>query len=439
MSYQYNVDMNIGLFTDTYFPQVSGVSTSTQILAQQLEAQGNNVYIFTTTDPKVKRSQYGRGPEKNIYRFSSIPYTGFKDRRITFRGFFEAIEIARTLRLDIVHTQTEFSLGLMGRITARELKIPLVHTYHTMYQDYTHYVMNGRLIKAGGVEVIIRAFLKSVNGVIAPSQRVYDTLRGYGVSAPMPIIPTGVSFPKNQLDRSAELRKELGIRPKQPVILSLGRVAFEKNLEELINILPDVIDRFHNVILVVAGDGPAREELTEHAKALGLAKHVKFVGMVDHKNVYSYYRMADVFASPSTSESQGLTFIEAVNANRPFVAMPNLYLQQITKSKMIGTIVENNEEMAQAIEYYLADAKNKNKDHDCQEVLREVGAEKFGEDVLHFYTQVIAEYRPPHAKDTDEPTDDEIGYARKLLGRLPLPKVAKRRILKGKKEVDSNK
>lgn len=432
-------NMNIGLFTDTYFPQISGVSTSTQILARQLEAQGHNVYIFTTTDPKVKRSQYGHGREKNIYRFSSIPYTGFKDRRIAFRGFFEGIDIAKTLRLDLVHTQTEFSLGLMGKIIARELKIPIVHTYHTMYQDYTHYVMNGRLIKAGGVEVIVRVYLKSVNGVIAPSQRVYDTLRGYGVDAPMQIIPTGVSFAKNQVDHSAELRKSLKIRPKQPVILSLGRVAFEKNLEELINVLPDIISDFHNAVLVIAGDGPAREELEDHAKALGLSKYVKFVGMVKHCDVYSYYRMADVFASSSTSESQGLTFIEAVNANRPFVAMPNPYLIQITKSKLIGTIVNNNEEMVEALEMYLSDPSYKKENPDRDLALKEVSAEKFGHDVLAFYEEVIRDFHPSHVKSSDEPTDDEISYARQLLGRLPLPKVAKRRILKVKKEAPEDK
>ncbi|MDV7715584.1 glycosyltransferase family 4 protein [Oenococcus oeni] len=431
--------MNIGLFTDTYFPQISGVSTSTQILAQQLENLGHNVYIFTTTDPKVKRSHYGHGSEKNIYRFSSIPYTGFKDRRITFRGFFEAIEIARTLRLDIIHTQTEFSLGLMGKIIARQLKIPIVHTYHTMYQDYTHYVMNGRLIKAGGVEVIVRAYLKSVNGVIAPSQRVYDTLRGYGVDAPMPIIPTGVSFSKNMPDNSAELRKTLKIRPRQPVILSLGRVAFEKNIEELINVMSYIINDFHNAILVIAGDGPAREELEDHAKVLGLNKHVKFVGMVDHADVYSYYRMADVFASPSTSESQGLTFIEAVNANRPFVAMSNPYLNQITKSKFIGTIVHDNAEMTEAIENYLSDPSFKKENPERDRVLKEISAEKFGADVLKFYQQIINSFDPNGSKSSDEPTDEEIGYARQLLGRLPLPKVAKRKILKVKKEARDNK
>lgn len=431
--------MNIGLFTDTYFPQISGVSTSTQILSRELEKLGNNVYIFTTTDPKVKRSQYGKGSEKNIYRFSSIPYTGFKDRRIAFRGFFEAIEIAKTLRLDIVHTQTEFSLGLMGKIVARQLKIPIVHTYHTMYQDYTHYVMNGRLIKSGGVEVIVRSYLKSVNGVVAPSQRVYDTLRGYGVSAPMPMIPTGVSFCRDKVDRSSELRKKLHIKSKQPVILSLGRVAFEKNIEELINILPDVLEEFKDAVLVIAGDGPAKSELQDHAKALGLNKFVKFVGMVEHDQVYSYYRMSDVFASASTSESQGLTFIEAINADRPFVAMENTYLEQITNSKEIGTIVSDDDQMAEAIKYYLAHPELKKESDQRNSVLDKVSADRFGNDVLEFYKQILKNFQPSVSKISLEPTDDEVSYAKQLFNRLSFPQMAKLNFLKSKKNKKKDK
>lgn len=128
--------MNIGLFTDTYFPQVSGVATSIKTLKDALEAQGHQVYIFTSTDPKVSKNKF----EPHIYRFSSVPYVGFKDRRLAFRGLIQAVEIAKSVELDIVHTQTEFSLGLMGKFVARQLKIPAIHTYHTMYEDYTHYV-----------------------------------------------------------------------------------------------------------------------------------------------------------------------------------------------------------------------------------------------------------------------------------------------------------
>ncbi|MDN6596963.1 MAG: glycosyltransferase, partial [Lentilactobacillus parabuchneri] len=135
--------MNIGIFTDTYFPQVSGVATSIKTLKNELERQGNQVYIFTTTDPHVDKDTY----EQNIFRFSSIPFISFTDRRIAVRGLFQAYEIAKELNLDIVHTQTEFSMGMIGKFVAKNLNIPCIHTYHTMYEDYLHYVANGKLLR----------------------------------------------------------------------------------------------------------------------------------------------------------------------------------------------------------------------------------------------------------------------------------------------------
>ena len=164
--------MNIGLFTDTYFPQVSGVATSIKTLKEALEAQGHQVYIFTSTDPKVSKNKF----ESHIYRFSSVPYAGFKDRRLAFRGLIQAVEIAKSLQLDIIHTQTEFSLGLLGKFVARQLKIPVLHTYHTMYEDYTHYVARGFLIGPKGVGTLMKAYMSGMVGVIAPSQLVQETL-----------------------------------------------------------------------------------------------------------------------------------------------------------------------------------------------------------------------------------------------------------------------
>ena len=135
--------MKIGLFTDTYFPQVSGVATSIKTLRDELIAQGHQVYIFTTTDPKAKDDD----KENGIYRFPSIPFVSFTDRRIAIRGAFRAIKIAEKLQLDIVHNQTEFSLGVMGKVVAHHLNIPCLHTYHTMYQDYLHYIANVHILK----------------------------------------------------------------------------------------------------------------------------------------------------------------------------------------------------------------------------------------------------------------------------------------------------
>ena len=142
--------MRIGLFTDTYFPQVSGVATSIRTLKTQLEKMGHNVFIFTTTDRDVDRYE-----DWQIVRIPSVPFFAFKDRRVAYRGFSKALEIAKQYKLDIIHTQTEFSLGLLGIAIARELRIPVVHTYHTQYEDYVRYIAKGMVIRPSMVKYIV--------------------------------------------------------------------------------------------------------------------------------------------------------------------------------------------------------------------------------------------------------------------------------------------
>ena len=152
------VRLNIGIFTDTYFPQVSGVATSIKTLRDELIAQGHHVYIFTTTDPKAKHDDV----ENGIYRFASIPFVSFSDRRIAVRGVFRAIKLAKKFQLDIVHNQTEFALGVMGKTVAKHLHIPCLHTYHTMYQDYLHYIANGHILKPNDVARLAHLYLKNL-------------------------------------------------------------------------------------------------------------------------------------------------------------------------------------------------------------------------------------------------------------------------------------
>ncbi|GAP02487.1 glycosyltransferase [Fructobacillus pseudoficulneus] len=402
--------MKIGLFTDTYFPQVSGVATSIQTLKNALEEQGHDVYIFTTTDPKVDKHQ----PEEQIYRFSSLPYFGFKDRRLTFRGLIQAVEIARDLKLDIIHTQTEFSLGLMGKYVARRLKIPVIHTYHTQYEDYTHYVAKGMLIKPGAVSHLVKAYLKGMEGLIAPSERVKDSLISYGVDLPMPIIPTGVAIRKSSSHRN--LRQEYGLAADEPVILSLGRLAFEKNVALTISAFSELLQTLPNAKLLIAGDGPAKKSLQEQVEDLELQDSIIFTGMINHDQVGDYYRMANVFVSSSDSETQGLTFIEALAADRPFVAVRSPYLEEIVTDKAIGTLIDDYDEFLTAVLYYLQHQNTEQDEEKRAAAVKNVDATTFGKRVFAFYTEVLNNYHhDDNADDSDQLNDEEIGYIKRLL------------------------
>ncbi|MGP3639774.1 glycosyltransferase family 4 protein [Lentilactobacillus hilgardii] len=382
--------MNIGIFTDTYFPQVSGVATSIKTLKNELEREGNQVYIFTTTDPHVDKDTY----ERNIFRFSSIPFISFTDRRIAVRGLFQAYEIAKELNLDIVHTQTEFSMGMIGKFVAKNLNIPCVHTYHTMYEDYLHYVANGKLLKPVHVKEGTLAFCYHLAGVITPSDRVLDKLTEYGVKCQMRIIPTGIDVGMYAKSIDTDIREKYQISKDTPVMLSISRLAYEKNISEIVDLLPSIIEQVPKVILMIVGDGPAKEDLMKQVTQLGLSKHVIFTGEVSNDHVNAFYRTANVFVSTSNSESQGLTYIEAMAAGLPVVVTSSDYTDGLLSNESLGQTFKKSDEFTEIVIRYLTnpvDKDNSKAKKILDQKLTEISAETFGKRVVDFYHSVTVE------------------------------------------------
>lgn len=376
--------MRVGLFTDTYFPQVSGVATSIRTLKTELEKQGHTVFIFTTTDKDVNRYE-----DWQIIRIPSVPFFAFKDRRVAYRGFSKALEIARQYQLDIIHTQTEFSLGLLGVWIAKELKIPVVHTYHTQYEDYVRYIANGMLIRPSMVKYIVRGFLNDMDGVICPSEIVYDLLTRYKVTTEKRVIPTGIDLakferPEINQDRIADLRKKLKIADSETMLLSLSRISYEKNIQAVIEALPDVLKENVAVKLVVAGDGPYLPDLKEQAERLGIMDSIIFTGMIAPNETALYYKAADFFISASTSETQGLTYLESIASGTPIIAHGNPYLDNVVTDKIFGTLYYDEHDLAGAI----LEAVIATPDMDAEKLagkLYEISAENFGRRVYEFY------------------------------------------------------
>lgn len=389
--------MNIGIFTDTYFPQVSGVATSIKTLREQLEKQGHQVYIFTTTDPKVDKNVY----ERNIFRFASVPFVSFTDRRIAVAGFLKAVQVAKELNLDIVHTQTEFSLGWMGKFVAKNLKIPCIHTYHTMYEDYLHYVANGKILKPYHVKQLTRGFTYHMDGVVAPSERVLNTLTSYGVKIPIRVIPTGVNINKYARRDDTNWRVKFGYEDETPLLLSLSRLAYEKNIQEVISSFPAVLKEVPSAQLLIVGDGPARETLEAQVKDLNLSSNVRFTGEIDNDRVYQFYQMADLFVSASDSESQGLTYIEALASGLKVVAKTGPYTDELLDDVSLGKTFDTESDLVSAIKDYIENPDKYNDPKPCEQKLYEISADFFGKRVVDFYRDVIASY-------TDVQTDSDL-------------------------------
>lgn len=376
--------MRIGLFTDTYFPQVSGVATSIRTLKTELEKLGHTVFIFTTTDKDVNRYE-----DWQIIRIPSVPFFAFKDRRIAYRGFSTALEIARQYQLDIIHTQTEFSLGLLGVWIAKELRIPVVHTYHTQYEDYVRYIAKGMVIRPSMVKYIVRGFMSDLDGVICPSEIVYDLLMKYKVKVEKRVIPTGIELakferPEITSENIADLREKLGISNQETMLLSLSRVSYEKNIQAVLAALPAVLEENPDVKLVVAGDGPYLSDLKSQAKRLNITDAVIFTGMIAPSETALYYKAADFFISASTSETQGLTYLESLASGTPIIAHGNPYLDNVINDKMFGTLYYEERDLAGAIlEAVIATPDLDEKSLAAK--LYEISAENFGRRVYEFY------------------------------------------------------
>lgn len=388
--------MRIGFFTDTYFPQVSGVATSIKTLKDELEKKGHEVYIFTTTDPDAEDF------EKDIVRMPSVPFVSFKDRRIVVRGMWFAYQIAKELELELIHTHTEFGAGLLGKMVGSRLKIPVIHTYHTMYEDYLHYIANGKVVRPTHVKHFVRMFVNRSTGVVCPSQRVVNTMKRYEVDIPMRIIPTGIKTegfvrPDITDQMLLDLRSQLGITKDHLMILSLSRVAYEKNIQVIVQQFPKVLESFPNARLVIVGKGPHREALEQLVAELDLQAYVQFTGEVPHDQVALYYRAADYFVSASTSETQGLTYAEALASGTQCVVEGNDYLEALLDDERLGVTFAKDEEFSDAFINYV------HKDLVLDDTLRErklieISAEKFGNEIFDFYQEMVEYYQENHQK-----------------------------------------
>lgn len=382
--------VKFGFFTDTYFPQVSGVATSIKTLKEELEQKGHEVYIFTTTDPNAKEF------EEDVIRMPSVPFVSFKDRRIVVRGMWYAYLIAKELDLDLIHTHTEFGAGLLGKMVGKKLKIPVIHTYHTMYEDYLHYIAKGKVVRPTHVKYFSRFFANHTTGVVCPSERVIDKLKEYGVTSPMRIIPTGIDIQKFErpditIQMKKALRKELGLTDDSLMLLSLSRISYEKNIQAIVTGLPTIFERFPNACFVIVGDGPYVGKLRCLGEELGIGDKIQFIGEVPNDQVAIYYKAADYFVSASTSETQGLTYTEAMASGVPCIVEGNAYLNNLFDHESLGRTFKTDADFASTFIEYV-EAEIPSNEAILKEKLYEISATHFGNVMVEFYEDMIKYY-----------------------------------------------
>lgn len=398
--------MKIGFFTDTYFPQVSGVSTSIRILKEELEALGHEVYIFTTTDPNVKDVEPG------IFRMPSIPFVSFKERRIIVRGMLYAYYIAKEIGIDLVHTHTEFGLGILGKQTAKSLRVPCIHTYHTMYEDYLHYIAKGKIIRPSHVRQLSKLYTSHLSGIVCPSERVEKKLLEYGIDRPMAIIPTGVKvgqFTPVPAEETKEIRDTYGIKEDDVLFLSVSRISYEKNIQAVLKGMPTVKENIPNVKLLIVGDGPYKGKLEALVEELSLSDTVIFTGEIENEKISPFYQAADYLVSASDSETQGLTYTESMAARTKVIAKGNDYLNHLLNDISLGMTYLDDEDFAgAAVDYVTRDVPNNPVILDKK--LYDISSQAFGKRMEEFYEETIKYYEDGN----QDLTDIESAYSLKL-------------------------
>jgi len=347
--------MKILITTDLYTTNTNGVVTSVQNLFDELTAKGHDVRILTISD-----SLHSHREGKVIYIRSVSLEKVYPNVRMPVSYRHELIRELIEWKPDVVHSQCEFFSYQFASRISRLTGAPIVHTYHTLYEQYvTSYLIPSRRFSDAVVKFLSRARLKKVRTLIAPTQKVENTLQGYGMTSPIEVVPSGISLEQHRqrLDPQVRLerRRALGIQDEDLVLLNLGRLGGEKNLGELISLFAKARKENENLKFLIVGDGPAREDLQKQAEKLALSDCVIFTGMVAPTEVQDYYQLGDVFVSASTSETQGLTYIEAAANGLPLLCRQDDCLADVLQEGENGYDYTCAEEFLEAIDAVMAD------------------------------------------------------------------------------------
>ena len=325
--------------SDVYFPRVNGVSTSIQTFRNDLALLGCETWLVAPRYPE------SWDDDDRVLRQPSR-YLVFdpEDRMMVASA---ALADCRKLRgrFEVVHVQTPFVAHRIGRRIAREFGVPVVESYHTFFEEYLHHylpMLPGWALRAFA-RAISRRQCDAVDAVIAPSAQLAEVLRGYGVKAPVEVIPTGLNLGEFTSGDGARFRAAFSIEPDRPMMLLVGRVAHEKNIDFVLRVLGRVRAQLPNVLLVIAGEGPALRPLERSVAAAGLGDHVLFVGYLDRRSaLLDCYRAANVFVFASRTETQGLVLLEALALGVPVVSTAVLGTKEVLANARGAIVVDED-------------------------------------------------------------------------------------------------
>lgn len=350
--------MRVVIFTDTYEPYVSGVVTSIKMLKTALEKMKHEVFIVTAN---LKSNKFIYDEDNKIIYIPGVK-TGIYDAKLTSFYSHKAFKIIKSWNIDIIHSQSEFGIGFFSRIVAKRLKKPVVHTYHTLYEDYVYYVTHGHfdnLAKKLVIKLTKYYCGKSCESVIVPTEKIKNLFANkYNITKNVYVVPTGIDLSRFETDYdTGYIKKKYNILKDDIIIGAVGRVALEKSFDEMLLASKELIENNDHIKLMIVGDGPDIDNLRDLTKALKIDDNVIFTGKVPYDEVPGFYQTFNFLTSFSRTETQGLTIIEGLASGLPTLCIKDDSFIDSVEPGYNGYLFTSNKEFQEKI-LYLIDNKD---------------------------------------------------------------------------------
>lgn len=345
-------EVKIAHLTDTYLPKIDGISTSVDLLAKSLIDLNLEVSVFSPKTPGDFNDP------SFVHRFNSLSLVFQPEVRLSLPTPLDVLKRLLITDFSLVHSHAPGPLGILAEEIALIKGIPHIHTFHTLLADYTHYILEGRVVKPDLAKRASRFWCERCDLIVAPSKKMKSELLEYGVRKPIEIVPNGVNLNKFLNPSSDYFIKRGLVQPQDAVLIFVGRLGKEKSVDVLIEVFEQLLKRNakKDIKLLLVGDGPFREVLQKDVNRRGLTGAVVFTGYIQPQDVPSALASSDIFVFASRTETQGVAVLEAIAAGLPVVVMRDAAFEGMVKDGANGFQVPNQESFVQALQFLIQDA-----------------------------------------------------------------------------------